>query len=692
MTAQSVIKNFMASLDSTSKQGTAALDEAVAKVSKFSSWSELVNTMAADCESYGTDGDGFLKDCCDIILDNTDTGAISGLDAGGGSTKTADSIVPENGAWTYPTSTSFTIQGLTVNVPEESNLSDSARWIVGALYTWWIDESLSLIKSSFGYSFNESGTSVKELTISFYNSSDGKMAASFYSNGQKSSELQLRINLNYFEGIDTSDPNGVAPSSSGALNYLDRTIAHELVHAVMSANVDWYANLPTFFKEGSAELVHGIDEKRYSTIKTLSTNATTLKSSATAGSGVNSYAAGYIALRYLAKQAAEGRDPSVAINPVSDDATDTLPATNDTVPATTDTVPATTDTVASSSTTFDGVTLKITGALDSDVWLGGVNLLTGETNPYGNAAAVVLDASEMTDAHFLAGNTLDNSIVAGNAGSTMWGGTAGNDTLQGGAGVDNFWYVLGCGQDAAINFATGTTGDVMTLLGGGLAVVLRDGNFMSAVMVDGGTFASVVDDATADVAINFSFDGANVNAFKIGNTNVTNNFTYEGDDVIYLGGNASDALNILTAGATVNLNDDNFSSVENLNAAFSGGSNVLFGDAAANQIYSGGNGSQLWGGGGIADDILIGGTGTDVFHFGAGEGNDVIVNADDDDLINFYNATLADVTFAQETESGMLIGVGSNVLAIVGTNNTAVAFADGTTARYNRTAKIWSTT
>ena len=116
----------------------------------------------------------------------------------------------------------------------------------------------------------------------------------------------------------------------------------------------------------------------------------------------------------------------------------------------------------------------------------------------------------------------------------------------------------------------------------------------------------------------------------------------------------------------------------------------MFGDSAANQIYSGGNGSQLWGGVGLADDILIGGAGVDVFHCGAGEGNDIVVNADDDDLINFHNATLADITFAQETDGGMLIGVGENVLAIVGTNNTAVAFADGTSLRYNRTTKTWN--
>lgn len=689
MSAQSVIKNFMSVLDSTSNQGTAALDEAVAAVSNFKSWSELVNTMAADCTAYGSDGDGFLKDCCDIVLDNTDTGAITGLDAGGGSTKTAESIVPENGSWSYPTSTSFKIQGLTVNVPEQSTLSESAQWIVGALYTWWIDESLSLIKSSYGLSFNESGTTVKEITISFYNSSDGKMAASFYSSGQKSSELQLRINLNYFGNIDTTDPNGIG--SSAALNYLDRTVAHELVHAVMSANVDWYANLPTFFKEGSAELVHGIDDKRYSTIKNLSTSPSTLKSSATSGSGINSYAAGYIALRYLAKQAAEGRDPSQAITPTTsttDDTSDTVPAEDttpvDTVPA--DTIPA--DTISTASTNFDGVTLKISGAIDSDVFLSETNPFTGETNSLGSAAAIVLDASEMTTAHFLGGNTNDNLIIAGTGGSTMWGGSYGNDTLQGGTGVDNFWYVTGSGQDAAINFQTSS--DVLSFIGGGLAFVLRDGNFLSAQMSDGGSFAVVTDDATADSAIKYSLDGTNILSAKVGNTNAANNLTYEGDGMSYLGGNFSDTVNVLTAGAIVNLSNGNFSSVEVLSAAFSGGANVLFGDSAANEIYSGGNGSALWGGAGIANDILIGGTGADVFMYGANEGNDVVVNAEDDDVINFYNATLADITFAQETDSGMLIGVGSNVLAVVGTNNTAVTFYDGSSLRYNRAEKVWT--
>ena len=338
MSAQTVIKNFMSTLDATTLSGTAALDQAVASVSNFKSWAELINTMASDCAAYAGNGNGFLQDKCGIILDNSDTGAITGSDAGGSVTKTAESVVPESGDWTYPPSSSFTINGLTVNINNFDNLGASEQWIVGALYTWWVKESLALIDSSFGMNFNEAGTTVKTLTIYFYNSTDGKMAISNYSATQKSSELRMNINMHYYENIDTTNPNGVG--SSAALNTLDRTIAHELVHAVMSANVDYYSNLPVSFKEGAAELVHGIDDKRYNQIVALSNDASSLQSAMTQ-SGMSSYAAGYIALRYLAKQAAEGRVPSA----------DTASTTETVAAATIDTAATTTtDTVQTATT------------------------------------------------------------------------------------------------------------------------------------------------------------------------------------------------------------------------------------------------------------------------------------------------------------------------------------------------------
>ena len=699
MNAQSVIKNFMSSLDTTTKSGTAALDEAVASVSKFSSWSELINTMVSDCAAYAGDGDGFLRDKCGIILGNTDTGAITGSDAGGSSTKTADSVVPESGDWTYPAASSFTVSGLTVNINNFDNLSQSEQWIVGALYTWWIKEGLALINSSFGMNFNAMTATVKTLDIYFYNSADGKMAVSNYSAGQKSSELRLNINMHYYENIDMANPNGVG--SSEALTTLDRTIAHELVHAVMSANVDWYSNLPVSFKEGSAELVHGIDDKRYDQIVTLSNNSSALQS-AMNQTGLNSYAAGYMALRYLAKQAAEGRDPSTSTaaatttntgststtNTVTNPATTYTPPTVTTAATSTSTATAqATTAVAASNTTFDGVTLKIYGATNSDVFLSETNPFTGAASAYANAAAVGLDASAMTDAHFLGGNLNSNYIIAGNAGSTMWGGAFGNDILQGGAGVDNFWYLPGGGNDAVLNFQTGTAGDMLSLIGWNVAGFVREQNILAAAMTDGGTFLAATDDATSDNVIKFSADGFTPLLAKVGNTNLINDFTYAGDDVTYLGGNNVDALHVLTAGASVNLTSGLYSGIEVIDANSAGG-NVLVGDALNNVIISGGKTSALWGGAG--DDVIYGGAGTDIFLFGAGEGNDIFCNVNDDDVINLYNATAQNLTFAQETDGGLILGVGANVLTVVGQSNTAVSFADGSAIRYDRNAKTWT--
>ena len=117
-TQQEVIKKFMASLDKTTLKGTAALDEAIRACSNFNSLQEAFNKMVSDC-SNASSADDFLKNYCGIILDNEDTGAITGSDAGGSKVKTAESIVPESGSLdTSFNLTSFTVNGLTVTLDD----------------------------------------------------------------------------------------------------------------------------------------------------------------------------------------------------------------------------------------------------------------------------------------------------------------------------------------------------------------------------------------------------------------------------------------------------------------------------------------------------------------------------------------------------------------------------------------------
>lgn len=104
-TSQSVIKSFMSTLDKTTLSGSAALDKAISSSSNFINTTAVIKQMIADCKSYNEADsknglEKFLLEKCGIILNNnTDTGAITGKDAGGSKTnKTSESVVPESGS------------------------------------------------------------------------------------------------------------------------------------------------------------------------------------------------------------------------------------------------------------------------------------------------------------------------------------------------------------------------------------------------------------------------------------------------------------------------------------------------------------------------------------------------------------------------------------------------------------------
>lgn len=337
-TQQEVMQQFMASLDKTTLKGTAALDEAI-KVSsgnKYSSIQAVISDMKKNIDAVN-DSDKFLKEYCGIILDNADTGAITGSDAGGTTTKTAQSIVPEVGTLKNFTGDKFTVEkyGITFCLAKfkSNGLVDSSstltfadlkdskqKYIWQGLYTWWAEKSLDLISESYGSNFGFKSSHLIEPKTIFFGffdggNSTGLSTAPFHLNSdtehKATARLSIAVNMNaaQYGNIDTSDPNGKSSNSSNY--YLDRAIAHELTHAAMSANINHYYELLQFISEGMAEITHGADDslERQSYMKMLASKNSTLFDSTfnlnKIGTGDSkAYAGGYMFLRYFAKQAA----------------------------------------------------------------------------------------------------------------------------------------------------------------------------------------------------------------------------------------------------------------------------------------------------------------------------------------------------------------------------------------------------
>ena len=305
MTELEVIKKFMSSLDNGVEDGITALNNAVKACSGFKTAQAAINQMVSDCKKAG-DSKTFLEESCGIFLNNEDTGAITGFDAGGFEIKNAEDIVPEEGKAVYPTKKSFTKNGLTVTTPKPSTLKGDKKTTLRGLYSWWLEESLNLIEESFGYSFKDKDVESDEIALKFYSKkNDGTLAYVGSAWDENGLELDLNINMGLFKNLISSNKNGKAKNMD---EYLDRTLAHELTHAIMAAKVDSYINLPISITEGLAELVHGIDDERFDEIQELAGNSAKLKkylsTSKTESTDTYDYAAGFMFLRYLAVQGA----------------------------------------------------------------------------------------------------------------------------------------------------------------------------------------------------------------------------------------------------------------------------------------------------------------------------------------------------------------------------------------------------
>ncbi len=750
-TQQEVIRKFMAALDTTTLSGTAAVNAAIDYATNgtkihFVDLETAVAQMVTDCQSSAS-GEDFLKNYCGIILGNDDTGAITGSDAGK-TIKTAESIIPESGAASNFTGNSFTVNGLTVKLAQNyAALSDYEKYLWNNLHAHWIKNSLDLIAASYGdnFAFNSNST-VRELTVTFANAKTGYTAAvypTFAANDKKiTTALNLKINLYYYKpnAVDAADTDG-KPNATGErynVGYLDRTIAHELTHAVMQANIDYCYRLPQFITEGMAELTHGADDGlRTDDIQALAADPAKLEKALNGTKKITgitnpAYSGGYMFLRWLAKKSAVTTTPRVNIGNslantllsgsngndtilnsgsnvtiIAGDGNDSIINSgsnvlikyragggNDTVQGfREDSTLQIGDGQGSYSAQVSGSNIIVTvddgkitlrGAASlSSVNIDGKQIVKTLELTDSSSAKVTLpavyasaDASARTKSIQITGNALANSILGGSGNDTLTGGS-GNDTLTGGKGADIFIY--GAGNDVITDYAVGEK----ISLGAAIRNATLDGS--DAVLnFNGGSLR--IKDAK----------GKKLSLVTAAGTNLT---TIIGGVIAY---NSSAAK--LTLGTGIEIADastrtkliqitgnalDNtiLGGKSNDTLAGGAGNDSLLGGRGDDSLNGGSGNDWLQGGDGndklqgyTGNDTLIGGLGNDSLWGGSGSDIFIYNSGDGKDMIyNFDNSDMLQITGAwtaayYNASDRVVFKVDSTYSAIILENSSATTF------------------
>ena len=570
-TQHAVILELVESLATTQKTGTAAMDEAVRKFG-YSSLSALKGAYSQHRKDYLYSNEGtqkFLEGCCNIRLNNKDTGAITGADAGGSIEKTAESVVPEATVASNLKASqynSFTRNGLKVNVTyassydsrdfwDEESMQKKEKLVVKNLYNWWLGDSLKLINESLGINFTDGRASINEMDVKFVDSYyDDPVSLSATTDMGRASKLTLTINMHHYTKLSASDKNGADDEKEYA--YLDRLLLDKLTEAALAANINYFYDLPEDIQKGLVSITGGWDDRSKYGIES--------------AAGYSSYdyvlsyypaEKGYILLRYLAKQQSNASLPAQLV------------------------------------VSQDGQTITaqagFSGSFDASEYSGLVK---------------TIDASKAKKAVTIKGNHKANIIRASKGGGNYYG-MEGNDILYGNNGKDTFWYAKGDGNDTIYNYTSGkdkiriSSGFVYSSSVKGSDVILNVGSGKITVKGAKNKKITVVDSlGTA--------------------TRLYGNQTFLPKGVSY---DAKKTTLTVKAPFTGTIDAaDYVKTVKNINASKDTKAVVLKGTAAANTLRAGSGGSNLYGQKG--NDILYGGKGTDVFWYANGDGKDTIYN------------------------------------------------------------------
>ena len=305
----------------------------------------------------------------------------------------------------------------------------------------------------------------------------------------------------------------------------------------------------------------------------------------------------------------------------------------------------------------------------------------------------------------------NNTIVAGTGNTTLYGGAGtGADSLVGAvsslkSGSSTFVFINNSSKDTISNFEflasdrdNATSADRVNFMGSPVFnAEISDNN----VVVELG---SIEDRLTIE-----NGRGQNIQ-ISLGENNYiakvdTTSLTYDGTANLLMATGKNATVNVssdVTSGATILLGENIgdirsdaifYGNIKELNASSMDGRAILGGNMNDNVIRAAQGDSTLWGGSSTeSNDSLIGGNGHDVFWYGKGQGNDRVIAADSNDIVNLYDWTIDDVAAYDITSTAIaLTDKNGGTLTVENAATSGVNFrlSDGTTLAYDNTEQEW---
>lgn len=325
---------------------------------------------------------------------------------------------------------------------------------------YWLDAALKLAYDSFGLGFNGETLNIMFGINAPYSADTTPTEYADWEAIFPVDSIDMYMNAVYRANLDPSDPNGKDLLKDR--HYIDRTIAHEMTHAVMFAAGLFKNNMPEFFTEGVAELVQGSDDynsHETEDILALTTDSERLTTAMAfqAGTGTSdAYPAGYMFMRYLCHQALPTQvdygttgAPELFGYAGGEEVLSGVASGSQINVA---------EGVQLTGANVAGEDLFVTSNAGTLIVRDARGKLINFADETGNVTARFFAANEagMIDGRGLDGYKViygadfaTNEIRAGNGGSQLWGGAYGKDELHGGIGssVDEFIAGVGCGHD-----------------------------------------------------------------------------------------------------------------------------------------------------------------------------------------------------------------------------------------------------